>query len=335
MSHIMKICIPLMAIFAMAWTSLGLAAEVSNKVEVSNNFPNRPIKVLVGFPPGGGVDLTARLMAQALSVQLGQPVVVENKAGAAGAIAAELAARATPDGYTLVLGNTGSMTINPALYSKLPYNTLKDFEAVAGVSKSPMLVMVNPNSAYKTVADFKSGALIKPGVVSFGSGGTGSIGHLIGELMAMHLGVKLLHVPYKGGTPAIADLLGSQVDMVVEGVPLSGPLIRSGKIKALFVTAGQRLDVLPDVPSAVEVGLPDLNLNVWYGFLAPAGTPTAVVKFLNDAVNAVLKDPEVIAKINEQGAVPMPGTPADFKVLLAQELARWQQAVKAGGIEVQ
>lgn len=315
--------------------SLAMACAAGAPAFAAQAFPDRPIRLVVGFPPGGGVDIAARLLASELGKHLKQNIVVENRTGAAGAIGAELVARAEPDGYTLLLGNTGSITINPALYPKLPYDSRKDFTPVGLVSQSPLLILVNPASSIKTVADFQAKAKARPNTVTFGSGGTGSIGHLTGEMFADRVGAELLHVPYRGGSPAVTDLMGGQVDMVVEGVPIAAPLLQGKRLAALFVTAGQRLPGLPDVPTAAEAGLPDFEIDAWYGVLAPAGTPADIVRRLNDAINASLQSPEIQAKFAEQGAQVVSGPPERFAELIDAELHRWKSVADGAGIRAQ
>jgi tripartite-type tricarboxylate transporter receptor subunit TctC len=320
--------------FAAVTVSAAIALAAA-PVQAADNYPERPIRLMVGFSPGGGVDLTARLLGTELSRILKQPVMVENRTGAGGAIAAEAVARAEPDGYTLLLGNTGSMTINPSLYKKLTYNSRTDFSPIAMVSQSPLLILVSPSSKWKTFADFQGDVQGKKSKVNFGSGGTGSIGHLTGEIMNSRLKATMLHVPYRGGMPAVTDLMSGQVDMVVEGIPLSAPFVQTGKLRALMVTADKRLDTLPNVPTAREAGLDDYAIDVWYALLGPARMPKAIVDRLNDAVNEALKTPELKKKFAEQGAVGIGGKPAQVADLLDSEIKRWSVAVKESGVEGQ
>lgn len=300
---------------------------------LADTYPDRPIRMIVGFPPGGGVDIAARLLASELSKQLNQSIVVENRAGAAGAIGAETAARAQPDGYTLLMGNTGSITINPALYPSLSYNPATDFTPIGLVSKSPLLILVNGASNVDTLAEFQAKAMERPKTVTFGSGGTGSIGHLTGEMFASHAQIELLHVPYRGGSPAVADLMGGHVDMVVEGVPIAAPLLQEKRLTALLVTSGERIASLPDVPSAAEAGLPDLQIDAWYGVLAPAGTPAPIVEKLNTAINAALQSTEIKEKFASQGAEVVGGKPEQFADLISDQLNRWKTTVDQAGIK--
>jgi tripartite-type tricarboxylate transporter receptor subunit TctC len=301
----------------------------------AQDYPNHSIRMIVGFPPGGGVDITARLMAAAMTKELGQSIVVENRSGAAGNIATEYVAKAPADGYTLLMGNTGSLTINPALYPHLSFDTLRDFAPVALVSTAPLAMVVHPSVPAKDLKGFIDMAKASPGKVSFGTGGSGSIAHLTMELLKMQTGADMLHVPYRGGTPAITDLLAGQLQMVVEGVPLVSPLVLSGKLRALAVTSASRSPVLPDVPTAEEAGFPNFVVTAWYGIVAPAGTPADVVKRLNDAANKALQDPGLREKLAQQGSDAAGGTPAQFSEHLKKELARWTEAVKVSGAKVQ
>ncbi|MGX9936547.1 Bug family tripartite tricarboxylate transporter substrate binding protein [Advenella kashmirensis] len=301
----------------------------------ASEFPSKPIRLIVGFPPGGGADQTARVVADELGRQLKQSIIVENRAGAGGAIAAETVARSDPDGYTLLLGNTGSMTINPAIYRQLRYDPLKDFVPVGLVAESPLLILLNGTSSYKNIDQFKTAAMKAPGKVNYGSGGTGSIGHLTGALFSQNLGVELTHVPYRGGSPAVTDLMGNQIEMVVEGTPIGTPLIQSNKLKALMVTSDKRLNTLPDVPTASEAGMSDFVIQVWYGILAPAGTAAPIVRKLNEALNVSLRTPDILKKFENQGASVAPGAPQAFTTKLQDETNRWKIVVKDARVPLQ
>jgi tripartite-type tricarboxylate transporter receptor subunit TctC len=314
---------------------LAATALCCGAVATAQGYPDRPIRMIVGFPPGGGVDITARLLAAGMTKVLGQSIVVENRSGAAGNIATEFVAKAPPDGYTILMGNTGSLAINPSLYPNAAYDTLRDFAPVALVSTAPLALVVHPSVPAQTLKEFIDMARREPGKVSFGTGGSGSIAHLTMELLMMQTGVNMLHVPYRGGTPAISDLVAGQLQMVVEGVPLVSPLVLAGKLRALAVTSARRSPVLPDVPTAVEAGYPDFVVTAWYGIVAPKGTPDTVVQRLNAAANQALADPDLRAKLAQQGSDPAGGTPSAFADHLRRELARWGQAVKTSGAKVQ
>ncbi|VFR16963.1 Tricarboxylate transport protein TctC [plant metagenome] len=320
---------------AVALLCCACAIPAAASAATAGDYPNRPVRLVVGFPAGGGVDLTARLLAAELGKRIGQTVVVENRTGAAGAIGAGLVASAPADGYTLLLGNTGSITINPQLYPQLSYDPVKSFTPVGMVSQSPLLILVNPNSPAKDLAGFKAQAGKASQELTFGSGGAGSIGHLTGELFARNAGVKLVHVPYRGGSPAVTDLMGGQVDMVVEGIPISAPLVQTGKLRALLVTSKERLPTIKDVPTAAQAGMKDFEIDVWYGVLAPAGTPAEIVAFLNRHINEALASRDMQARLAEQGAVAVPGTPQALSDVIGKELTRWQAVVKQADVKVQ
>jgi tripartite-type tricarboxylate transporter receptor subunit TctC len=302
---------------------------------MAQGYPDRPIRMIVGFPPGGGVDMVARLMASGMTKVLNQSIVVENRSGAAGSIATEYVAKAPADGYTILMGNTGSLAINPSLYPNSAYDTLRDFRPVALVSTSPLALVVHPGVPAHSLKDFIDMARREPGKVNFGTGGSGSIAHLTMELLMLQTGTRMLHVPYRGGTPAITDLVAGQLQMVVEGVPLVSPLVRAGKLRALAVTSSKRSQVLPDVPTAAESGFPDFVVTAWYGIVVPEGTPDAVVQRLNAAANQALADPDLRAKLAQQGSDAAGGAPADFGKFLEQEVGRWGDAVRKSGAKVQ
>lgn len=301
----------------------------------SQEYPTKPIRMLVGFPPGGGVDIVARMMAAEMQKTLGQSITVENRAGAAGNIATEAAARAAPDGYTILMGNTGSLAINPALYSKLSFSVPKDLAPVALVSTSPLVVLVSPSQQAKTLDELITTAKQQKGQLSYGTGGSGSISHLAMELLKAQTGADLVHIPYRGGSPAITDLLAGQLQVVVEGVPIAAPFLKTGKLRALAVTSLTRSSVLPDVQTGAEAGFPALNATAWYGVMAPAGTPASILVRLNTSVNEALKNQAVRDKLAQQGSDTAGGTPAAFGDYLKKETTRWLTAVKTSGAKVE
>ncbi|WP_094855050.1 Bug family tripartite tricarboxylate transporter substrate binding protein [Bordetella genomosp. 10] len=315
--------------------ALAVVALCCASAAAAQTYPDRPIRMIVGFPPGGGVDLVARLMAAGMTKVLKQSIVVENRSGAAGNIATEYVAKAPADGYTILMGNTGSLAINPSLYPNSAYDTLRDFRPVVLASTSPLALVVHPEVPAKNLKEFLAMAKREPGKVSFGTGGSGSIAHLSTELLMLQTGTRMLHVPYRGGTPAITDLMAKQLQMVVEGVPLVAPLVLSNKLRALAVTSAKRSPVLPDVPTAAESGYPDFVVTAWYGIVVPKGTPDAVVERLNAAADQALADPDLRAKLAQQGSDAAGGTPADFSKFLAREVDRWGEAVKRSGATVQ
>ena len=313
---------------------LALAACACAAGAAAQGYPARPIRLVVGFPPGGGVDIVARALGAELQKSLGQTVIVDNRPGAGGGLAAELVAKSPPDGYTLLMGNTGSLTINPYLYAKVGYRTLHDFAPVGLVSSSPLVFVVHPSLPAHTLAELLALARQRPGQLNFGTGGNGSISHLTAELLKLRTGVAMTHVPYKGGSPAIMDLLAQQLQLVVEGVPLVAPFVKDQKLRAVVVTSATRSPALPGVPTVVEAGFPDLVTSAWYGIVAPAGTPPAVVAALNRAINAAVADPAFRDGLLAQGGEAVGGTPAQFGDFLARELARWSGAAKASGAKI-
>lgn len=312
---------------------LGVWAVASLGAAMAQPYPTKPIRLVVGFPVGGGVDLVARGVGAELQKILVQPVVIENRAGAGGGLAAELVAKAPADGYTLLMGNTGSLTINPALYPNIKYDSRRDFAPVGLVSNSPLALVVHAASPIQSIADLVQRS--KNTSLHYGTGGNGSISHLMVEVLKMRAGARLEHVPYKGGAPAVTDLLAQQVHVVVDGVPLLAPHVNDKKLRALAVTSANRSATLPEVPTLVEAGYPDLIITAWYGLVAPVGTPSSVIQTLNKALNQALATQAVRDNLRGQGSEAMGGTPAQFTELLNRELDRWSSAVKVSGAKVE
>ncbi len=299
----------------------------------AQSFPTKPIKIIVPFAPGGNVDVTARIVAPALQEALGQPVVVENKPGAAGTIGADLVVRSPADGYTLLMGSNSTFSVAPALNPKNPYSPTKDFAPVASIAATPFILVVNP-AGPKTVRDLVARAKAQPGKLTMASAGTGSSNHLVGELFQSLAGTKFTHVPYKGSNPAISDVMGGQVDMHFDQVTSAGNQVQAGKLRALLVTSDKRAPTLPDVPTAAEAGFPSFGpINVT-GLIAPAGTPRDVVDKLNAAVNKVLQQPAIREKYAGVGAVTTGGSPEQFGAYIAEDFARWSKVVKDADVKV-
>ena len=312
----------------------GAGLLMSMGAQASDAFPNKPIRIVVGFPAGGPLDQHARLLTDKLQGVLGQPLVVDYKPGAGGSVGAQDVMRSPADGYTLMLANTGVMVINPALYSKLPYNTLKDFTPIARTAMQPLALLVNNKVAAKTLPEFISYAKANPGRVNFGSAGNGGISHLVPEMLKSAAGIDLVHIPYKGSAPAFTDLIGGQVQFMAESIPQAAAYHKQGKVRALAVTSKERNPALPEVPTAIESGLKGFEVVGFYGFLAPAGTPKDVVAKLSGAFQQVMNMPDVKSRMVEQGADPAFLGSDAFAKFLTAETPRWAAAVKASGTKL-
>lgn len=300
----------------------------------TQGFPNRPVTLVVPFSPGGGTDTGTRNIAQRLTQKWGQPVIVDNRPGAAGMIGADYVARATPDGYTLLIGNLGTQSINPVLYKKLPYNPDTAFTAVSLIAELPLLLVVNQNSPAKSLGDLITLAKSKPGILSFSTSGAGGSMHLAAELLAANTGMKLLHVPYKGGGPAIQDLMAGQVDMSVATILELNSNIKAGKLRPLALMGGSRNAAFPDVPTVAEAAVPDFNATSWMGVLAPAGTPKAVIERISSDFQEVIKSAEIRDKLAGLGAVPVGSDPAQFQMLIDRDRKQYARLIKERGISV-
>ena len=289
---------------------------------------------MIGFPAGGPLDQHARLLSDRLQAVLGQPIIVDYKPGAGGSVGAESVAKSAADGYTILLANTGTMVINGALYSKLPYNTLKDFVPLARTAMQPLALLVNNNVAAKTLKEFMDYARVNPGKINYGSAGNGGISHLVPEMFKSAAGLFMVHIPYRGSAPAFTDLIGGQVQFMAESIPQAASYHKQGKVRALAVTSKERNPALPDVPTAIESGLKGFEVVGFYGFLAPAGTPKDVVGKLSDAFKQVLANPDVRNRMVTQGADPAFLDSDEFGKFLVQETPRWAEAVKASGAKL-
>jgi tripartite-type tricarboxylate transporter receptor subunit TctC len=298
-------------------------------------FPSKPLRMLVGFPPGGANDILARIVAQKLTESLGQPVVVENRPGASGVIAAEATARATPDGYTLMLGSTGTNSIAPALNAKMPYDPVNGLAPVGLVGLAASALVVNATVPAQNVAELVALARSRPGKLTYASSGSGTTLHLGGELFKQLAGVDLLHVPYKGNAQALGDVAGGQVDMIFSALPPALPLARAGKVRILGIGMPQRMRSAPELPTLAEQGVPGYEMWTWYGVFATGGSPAAAIDRLSLDLRKALADPAVREQIAAQGADAASNTPAEFRALLVSELAKWAQVVKAAGIKAE
>ncbi len=297
-------------------------------------YPSRPVRVVVPFPAGGTTDILARAIAQRLSEAMGQPFIVDNRPGAGGNLGAELVAKSAPDGYTLLMGTVGTHAINPGLYPKMPYDHIKDFAPVLLVAGVPNILEVNPNVPVHTVAELIAYAKANPGKLNFASSGAGTSIHLSGELFKTMAGVSMQHVPYKGSAPALQDLMGGQVDLMFDNLPSSIALIKGGKLRPIAVTSATRSTALPDIPTIAESGLPGFEASSWFGLLAPAGTPPAIVDKINAEGNKWLASTDAKDKLGSQGAITGGGSPNDFVGHIAAETVKWAKVVKESGAKV-
>ncbi len=313
---------------------LAVSAVCIAPLVFAQTYPNHAIRLVVPFPAGGTTDILARDVAKRLTDTLGQAVVVDNRPGAGGNIGADMVAKAAPDGYTLLMGTVGTHAINPSLYAKMPYDHIKDFVPVVLVAGVPNVLVVNPSVPVNSVADLIKLAKTKPGAINFASSGSGTSIHLSGELFKAMAGVDMTHVPYKGSSPALADLMGGQVQIMFDNLPSSLALIKSGKLRAVAVTSLKRAPALPDVPTIAESGLPGFEASSWFGLLAPAGTPAPIVVRLNAEVNKYLQSPEGKDQLLAQGAEVAGGSPEQFVAHIRAETDKWAKVVKISGAKV-
>ena len=296
------------------------------------DYPSRPLRLVVTVPPGGAADFIARLVGGKLGDALGQPVLVENRGGAGGTIAADSVAKAAPDGYTLLQNSITTHGVGPHLYSKLPYDPVKDFSAVSGLALLPLVMAVNADLPVKTVDDVV--ALAKKQNLNFASSGNGGAPHMAAELFKSVTGAPITHVPYKGSGPAVADLVGGRVQIMFDAAPSLIAHVRAGKLRVLAAASAERNRVLPEVPTFAELGHPRVAVSLWYGLLAPAATPPAIVARLNSEVTKVLQSADVRERLAAQGAEPMPGTPQAFATFMREEMAKWAPVVKQAGVKL-
>lgn len=310
------------------------AAALPASVSAQTTWPNRPVRLLVPFPPGGGSDVIARTVGARLSAGLGQQVVIDNRAGAGGAMATEAVAKALPDGYTLLFTTT-AMATNAASGRKLPFDLAKDLAPIGQIGATPLLIVVPANSEFRTLRDLIDHARAKPNFVKYGSSGVGSMSHIGMELLAAEAKVQLLHVPYRGTALAMTELIAGQLQAVLGTFATLWQLVEGGKLRALVVTGAQRSTFAPQLATVAEVGLPGARIDFWWGMMAPARTPPGLVKRMNDELNAVLALPEMRESLAREGALPKPGTPDDFGRLMASEVARWSKLIREANIKME
>jgi len=311
------------------------AIAISTPSLVLADYPERPIRLIVPFAPGGSNDILARLLAQRLSDALRQTVVADNRAGAGGVIGVEAAARATPDGHTLVMGHIGTHGINPGLYPKLPYDAVRDFVAVAPVAAAPNLLLVHPSVPANTVGELIDLARQRPGQLNYASGGIGGSTHLSAELFRMMAKIDLNHVPYKGGGPALTAILAAEVSVLFNNIVSAMPHVKSGRLRALGISSPQRSPIAPELATIAEAGVPGYAIVSWYGVFAPAATPAAIVQRLNREIGAAMTAPAMVSRLTADGASAMTASPRDFAEFVRDEVAKWGRVIRAAGIRAQ
>ena len=312
---------------------VGLLSIFCNTSFAQNNYPTKPINFIVPYGAGGSADSRSRQLAQKMSITLKQPIVIDNKPGAGGNIGTEAIARSAPDGYTIGMGNFAPMAVNKTLFGNLRYDPEVDLTPIILVEKGPLVLVVNPNSPYKTVQDIVVAAKAKPGVLTFSSGGIGGSHQLSAELFELNAGIQMIHVPYKSGSAALTDLMGGNVDLMFDQMYSAVPSIKADKIRPLAITSKKRSPLLPNVPSFAELGYPKVEVLNWQGLIAPKGTPKAIIDKLNAAANEALKDPQLRELMLSQGNEIGGGSPADFAVLIKSEAAKWSAVVKTANIK--
>lgn len=313
----------------------GLALVCATGLSLAQGYPNKPIRLVVPFPPGGGTDVLAREAAVKVASNTGWNIVTENRPGSGGNIGVDAVAKSDPDGYSLVLGQTSNLAINPTLYAKLPYDPENDLSAIGLIADAPLVIVVPAGSPLKSLDDMIAAAKAKPGILNYASSGNGTVSHLAAVQLQNAAGIQLTHIPYKGAAQASNDLIGGQIDMYLSSVPTLIGHVRNGKMRALAVTSAQRVPDLPDVPTIAERGYPGFEAVTWFGLAAPKGVPKDIVDRLNAEFNKALQSKELSVKYQEQGARVLTGTPDDFAKLIRDDRARWGKIVKDSGARVE
>jgi len=323
--------------FIRALRALGVVSTLAGAAGASasqHDYPNKPIKLVVPFPPGGGADTLARTIMPKVEQILGQPIVIENKAGAGGNVGAESVARAAPDGYTLLYGTNGTHAINQSLYRNLPFDPVRDFAPISRMTTIAAMLIVNPKFPVTSVRELISYAKTNPGKVNFASAGNGTTSHLAGELFKMMADIDIVHVPYRGGALAVTDLMTGQVQMMIDVMPNAYPLAKDGRVRGIAVSTLTRYPGAPEYPTIAESGLPGFEASAWDGIFAPAGTPAPIVAKLNAAIRSALEDPQIAEALRARGAQPVPSTPEEFAKHIAQSAEKWARAVRASGAKI-
>jgi len=319
--------------------ALSLAAALAilapHAAAAADAYPAKPVRFVVAFPPGGGTDIIARSIAQKLTERIAQQVVVDNRPGAGGNIGTDIVAKSAPDGYTLLMGSAGPLAINASLFVKMPFDPIKDLAPVTLAASTPNVLVVHPSLRAATVKELIALARARPGEINFASSGHGTPAHLAGELFNSMAGVKMVHVPYKGAAPALADLLGGQVQLMFSTMPPALPHVKDGKLRALAVTSAKRSPAAPDLPTVDEIALPGFEANTWHGVVAPAGTPRAIIARLNREIVAILHLPDVVERLSAQGAEPVGSTPEEFAAYIGSETLKWAKVVRDSGAKAE
>jgi tripartite-type tricarboxylate transporter receptor subunit TctC len=321
-------------LFVCVLASLALIAGLAPAL--ADDYPDHPVTLVVPFPPGGNTNIMARIVADKMSETLGRQVIVDNRGGAGGTVATRQVAKSSPhDGYTILLSYTGTLASGPNLYPNVGYDPRTDFAPIGLISVAPTILVVNPAFSAQSLKDVVALAKAKPGTIDYGSAGVGTVGHITGELLCTLTDIKLVHVPYKGTGPALTDLLGNHISMMFTPIPMAIGHVHSGALRALAVTSAKRSELAPEIPTAAEAGLPELEAELRFGLVAPAGTPRPIIERLNKALNAVLTDPIVRQQLATEGATPLPGTPEDYAATIDREETKWSKVVKASGAKIE
>jgi tripartite-type tricarboxylate transporter receptor subunit TctC len=327
----------MLKVFRLATLAIGLVScqqlVAQTPAAPATTYPNKAIRLVVPFTPGGSTDILARAIGQELSKAWGQAVIVDNVPGAGGSLGADKVAKATPDGYTLLMGHIGTLAVNPSLYPALPYDPVKSFAPVAWVARVPNVLVVHPSIAAHSVKELVALAKARPGQLNYGSGGNGSAANLATEYFKLQTGTSLLHIPYRGTAPAVTDLMGGQIQVLFTGAPAVLGQIKNGQLRALAVSSPRRLPALPELPTVAESGYKDFEADQWYGVVAPAGTPREIVNKLNAQINQALASNELKTRLANEGAIATPTTPEAFGQLIVREIARWKPVIQSGRVK--
>jgi tripartite-type tricarboxylate transporter receptor subunit TctC len=301
---------------------------------LAQGYPNRPIRFIAAFPPGSASEILGRVVGQKLEERWGQPVVVETRPGAGGTIGADVVAKSAPDGYTLLVGSSAEITVGVSLYAKLPYDPVRDLAPVIVIAPVPNIVVINPSVPVTSVKEFVAMARSKPGQINFGSSGNGTTSHLAGEMLKLQAGIDMVHIPYRGSPPALTDLLGGRISVMFAPLTTALPHVKAGKLVALAVSSPRRSSAIPELPTLMESGFPDFEASIWFGLLAPAGTPKDIIAKLNGEVGKILQLPDVRETLGKQGAEPVGGTSEEYGALIKKDIAKWAKVVKESGARI-